>query len=424
MLKRVLIADDNEPMRRVICSLLEQRTDVEVCAQTADGRQTIEAARALRPDLMILDVLMPGLNGIEVATLMKKELPDTKTILFTMFGGYVGKKLALAAGVDAIIAKEEGASALVEALNSLLGSTSRDETQTHQASIEPIPGSRPHTENTLAERRPFDPALAECEERFQSTFEQTAVGLAHVSEDGRWLRVNQKLCDITGYSRQEIQHLTFRDITHPADLALDLAQAERISAGELNHYSMDKRYIRKDGTIAWVHLTVDAVRDSSGRLKYCVRVVEDTHAEKGVQEELARARRDFQNATGHLELVANQLAAPITRCTSDLRYLWVNQNYAKWLQKPVDKIVGRPIVDIIGAEAFRTLRPRFERVLTGQAVTYEENVRYDGIGSRYISAAYQPTFDNSGAPDGWVALVRDFTDRVVAFPGRKDRKIK
>jgi PAS domain S-box-containing protein len=341
-----------------------------------------------------------------------------------MFGGYVGKKLAFAAGVDAVIAKDEGVSALVRVLNSLLGPPSCDEANAHHASSAPVPLSRPGTEGILAEQSSFHPALAECEERFQSTFEQTAVGLGHVSADGRWLRVNQKLCDITGYSRQEIQELTFRDITHPADLALDVAQTEKISAGKLDHYSIDKRYIRKDGEIVWVHLTVDAVRDSAGRLKYCVRVVEDGNAAKAVQNQLVQAQQDFHNARGHLELVANQLAAPLTRCTRDLRYLWVNQNYAKWLQKPVEKIIGRPIVDIIGREAFRTLSPRFERVLDGEAVTYEENVSFDGIGSRDISAAYQPTYDNSGKPDGWVALVRDVTDRVVQFPGRKERKIK
>ena len=116
---RVLIADDSELIRGLIRRFLEMKTDVEVCGETADGQQTIDAAMALSPDLLILDVVMPKLNGIEVASVLKKNLPKTKTIAFTMYGDYV-KNAALAAGVSVIVSKPDGILALLQAVEALL----------------------------------------------------------------------------------------------------------------------------------------------------------------------------------------------------------------------------------------------------------------------------------------------------------------
>jgi DNA-binding NarL/FixJ family response regulator len=116
---RVLIADDSPLVRGLIRNFLEKKADVEVCGETADGQQTIDAALDLLPDLLILDVVMPKLNGIEVASILKKNLPKTKTIVFTMYGDYI-KNLALAAGVSIIVSKPDGIRALLQAVESML----------------------------------------------------------------------------------------------------------------------------------------------------------------------------------------------------------------------------------------------------------------------------------------------------------------
>jgi DNA-binding NarL/FixJ family response regulator len=116
---RVLIADDSELVRGLIRRFLEKKGDVEVCAETGDGQQTIDAAMALSPDLLILDVVMPKLNGIAVASILKKSLPKTKTIVFTMYGDYV-KNVALAAGVNVVVSKPDGICALLQAVEALL----------------------------------------------------------------------------------------------------------------------------------------------------------------------------------------------------------------------------------------------------------------------------------------------------------------
>jgi DNA-binding NarL/FixJ family response regulator len=119
MPRRVLIADDSDTVRGLIRAFLEHRGNVEICAETSDGRATLQAALSLRPDLLILDVVMPELNGLEVASILKERLPETKTVLFTMYGESI-KSLALAAGVYAILPKPDGITPLIQAVDSVL----------------------------------------------------------------------------------------------------------------------------------------------------------------------------------------------------------------------------------------------------------------------------------------------------------------
>jgi DNA-binding NarL/FixJ family response regulator len=124
MPKRVLIADDNKIVRKMLKLVLAKMPNVQLCAETSDGRSAVDTARALRPDLLILDVRMPELNGVEVASILKKDLPEAKTLLFTMYGDLVGMKIAAVSGVDIVLPKVEGAAALVEAINHLVSGDS------------------------------------------------------------------------------------------------------------------------------------------------------------------------------------------------------------------------------------------------------------------------------------------------------------
>ena len=123
------------------------------------------------------------------------------------------------------------------------------------------------------------------EERFRTTFEHAALGIAHVALDGRWLRFNQKFCDIAGYTREELLTKTFREITHPDDLDEDLEYTRQILSGEMSTYNLEKRYIRKDGNHVWVNMTVSLVRDISAEPDYFITVVEDISARKHSEEE-------------------------------------------------------------------------------------------------------------------------------------------
>ncbi len=139
------------------------------------------------------------------------------------------------------------------------------------------------TECQLSQR-----VLQESEERFRATFEQAAVGIAHVDLDGRWLRVNQKLCDIVGYTREELLARTFQDITYPDDLEGDLQAVRQLLAGDIQTYSMEKRYIHRNGSPIWVDLTVSLVHSES-QPKYFLSVIEEISDRK--QAELVLQER-------------------------------------------------------------------------------------------------------------------------------------
>jgi PAS domain S-box-containing protein len=132
------------------------------------------------------------------------------------------------------------------------------------------------------------------------------------------------------------------------------------------------------------------------------------------QEASEREQRVLNRTTEQLQTVTDSMAVPVTRCSRDLRFLWANKAYADLLGRSPEEIVERPIIDVIGGEAFDHLRPRFEQVLSGKKVVYDDVVNYQGIGRRWINAAYTPTLDNQGNPDGWVAVVMDITERKRA----------
>jgi PAS domain S-box-containing protein len=140
-------------------------------------------------------------------------------------------------------------------------------------------------QNDITERLRIEESLRESEERFRATFEHAAVGAAQVGTDGRWLRVNRRLCEIVGYTAGELLERTFEDITHPADLEVDLERARAMLRGELQTYTMEKRYVRKDGSPVWVNLTVSLVRDGPGEPRYFIAVVEDISERKRIEEE-------------------------------------------------------------------------------------------------------------------------------------------
>ncbi|MEH2008869.1 PAS domain S-box protein [Nostoc sp.] len=158
-------------------------------------------------------------------------------------------------------------------------------------------------------------ALRESEERFRAMFNQAAVGIALVALDGRFIQVNPALCEITGYSYEELMEMNFQEISHPDDLAVDWENGRRVLAKEISGYSLEKRYIRKDGSIVWVNLTSSAVWDANGQAKYALGILEDISERKRVEttqqflveaSTLLAASLDYEIA---LENVAN-LAVP------------------------------------------------------------------------------------------------------------------
>jgi PAS domain S-box-containing protein len=142
----------------------------------------------------------------------------------------------------------------------------------------------------LREHRRAERALRESDERFRGAFEAAPIGMALASPEGRWLRVNEALCELIGYTAKELLTMCFQEVTHPDDLAGDVALGTRLLAGELSSYQMDKRFVRKDGTAVWAHLSVSLVRDDDGAPAYSVVQILDIDERKRRELEANKLR--------------------------------------------------------------------------------------------------------------------------------------
>ena len=147
------------------------------------------------------------------------------------------------------------------------------------------------TFSDIAERKLAEQEQSRVEKLLRATFEQAAVGIAHVGTDGAWLRVNQRLCDMLGYTREELSRITFADITHPDDVGANVEHLRKLLAGDEDTYDTEKRYFRKDGSSVWVSLSVALIRDEDGAPDYFLSVLEDTTERKASEQELTDSQR-------------------------------------------------------------------------------------------------------------------------------------
>jgi len=194
----------------------------------------------------------------------------------------------------------------------------------------------------ITARKQAEASLLESERRFRRTFELAGSGVAHIGMDRRFLRVNRRLCEILGYPQDELLRLTGRQISHPDDLDVINAQRPLLYAGEIDSVRVEKRYLRKDGSIVWVSFTMVVERDAAGKPQYEIAFFDDITARKQAEAALRESEERFRSVVDsandgilvydkQLNVVAGNLAA--------------------------ERILRLPLADIIGAAGFTSLLP-------------------------------------------------------------------
>jgi PAS domain S-box-containing protein len=138
-------------------------------------------------------------------------------------------------------------------------------------------------------------ALGDSETQFRVTFENAPIGLAHIGPDGRLLRVNQVACRMLGYSADELTTKSFRDTTHPDDLAASVARFELMRDGKIDRYDAEKRYLCRNGAPVWAKMAVSCVRKGDRSIDYIIAVVEDISTRKRAEEELRNSEEQFRS---------------------------------------------------------------------------------------------------------------------------------
>ena len=250
--------------------------------------------------------------------------------------------------------------------------------------------------------------LAESEERFRATFEQAAVGIAHVSPEGKFLRINREFCDIVGYTREEMLQQTFQGITFPEDLETDLRKTGQLLSGEFETYSMEKRYVRKDGELVWVVLTASLVRNEEGEPQWFASFIKDITERKRAEEKI----RELREYTDNLIMTANVM---IIGLDADGRLTVFNP--------AAERITGYSFAEIEGANWFETLVPcdrypqvhqEFNRLLRGGVPRIFENPILTKTGEERFISWSNNEISHEGNIVGVISFGIDITERRKA----------
>jgi PAS domain S-box-containing protein len=286
-----------------------------------------------------------------------------------------------------------------------------------------------------AERQKALATAQENEQRFLATFEQAAVGIALVGLKGEWLKLNRKYCEILGYTPDELMGMTFQDITHTDDLQVDERLYQKLLDGEIGHYTMEKRYLRKDGLIVWVNLTVSMVLDEQNSSLYAIAVAEDIMDRKQAQDELQLLTQELEQRVCERTLQLETVNAALKTNEERFRLLVETvKDYAIFMLDPngliltwnkgaeriegyqAEEIIGQPFTRFYPEEAVRADYPAYELKTAREQGRFEDEgwrVRKDGslfFANVIITALY----DNHGTLIGFAKITRDLTRQKQA----------
>jgi PAS domain S-box-containing protein len=168
-------------------------------------------------------------------------------------------------------------------------------------------------------------ALRASEARFRRYFESTLIGIAITSPTKGWVEVNDRLCEMLGYSREELLRMTWSELTDPVDLAADLAQFEHMLAGDIEGYQMEKRFVRKDGRSVPAELSVGCVRLATGRVDYVVALIQDISRRREAEMAMAQITKDLESKNMELERflysASHDLKSPLVTVRTFLGYV-------------------------------------------------------------------------------------------------------
>ena len=194
----------------------------------------------------------------------------------------------------------------------------------------------------ITERKRTEDALREMRDRFRSIFDHAPIGVAMVNLEGRYLQVNRSLCEILGYTEEELQSLTWQEITHPDDLVASLAFARRIVEGKFPKYHLEKRFVHADGHTVWASLSVSLVRDAEGEPLYYVSQIQDVTERKKVEMVFKESEERLRS------LVQN---------SSDIITILEADGTVHYVSPAVERITGYKPEEQVGTNAFDSVHP-------------------------------------------------------------------
>src|SRR6476469_1218119 len=292
------------------------------------------------------------------------------------------------------------ASELVFLIPSALSLPSSDQLIEANQALEKEVHERKRAKN---ERQQIEVALRNSEEQFRNAFENASIGMALVSLDGHWVKVNSALCQILGYSSEELLALTFQNITHPDDLDADLSYRDQLLAGTISSYQLEKRYFHKQGHIIWILLDGSVVQDEQGNpLRFIAQIQEIT------------ARKEAQKTLELQSVIMNNMAGGVCLIkASDLQIVYTNPKFDAIFGYAEGELAGQHVSVINYVDTQVTPDETVEDVVTqldrdGEAKYEVYNKKKDG--TLFWCRVHTSRFEHPEYGTVYVAVQEDVTE--------------
>ena len=237
---------------------------------------------------------------------------------------------------------------------------------------------------------------------YAETFEKVAIGIAHVDTQGRWIHANKQLCDFLGYTHEELLAKTFKEITFKDDLELDLYHANELYRGIRESFSIEKRYVHKDGTPIWANLTATAVRNETGEVDYFIAVVEDIVARKATNFLLLESERRFRTffeKNSSVMLIINPESGMIEDAN---KAAWSYYGYTR------EQLIGMPINHINILQP-KSLAKKIQKALHENTNYFLFSHRLSSGEIRYVEVHSTPI--NSDNKSLLFSIIHDITEQ-------------
>ncbi len=264
-------------------------------------------------------------------------------------------------------------------------------------------------ENSRLEQR-----LREKRAKFRATFDLAPVGIAQVAPDGSWMEVNDALCEIVGYTRDELLAQSFQDITYTEDLQADLDLVRRLLAGEIPSYFLEKRYRRKDGSLVWIKLSVSLVRDADERPQYFVSVIENIQDRKQAEQDSERAKEALEFSESRFRTAFDTIPDVIVIYDHDLRIQYVNPATVRVTGMQPEEFIGKREDEIFPAEMIAPWQPAMHAALKEGLVQQVEVSLPLRAGVRHLVITCVPIRDPQGRINELMGITHDVTERRQA----------
>lgn len=257
-----------------------------------------------------------------------------------------------------------------------------------------------HLEAEIAERKNAEEDLRDSEKRFRNILENAPIGTAVVTLEGRFLLVNQSLCKIFGYEKDELEKLTFQEITHPDDLESNIANVQRLLDGSIASYHMEKRYIRKDRQVVWTQLTSSVVRDAAGAPLYIIAQIEDITERRHSREQIHQlAYYDVLTNLPNRRLLKdrlNQAIAQAKRYQRSVALMFLDLDNFKLVNDSLGHDIGDELLKVVAARLQACIRGMDtvcrqggdEFIIVLSEIAHPENAAI--VASKIINAINEP----------------------------------